>query len=64
MLVSLPIRRTFIASVMDVADLVEIEVTHKRHSGDLTCLRSFLKKGKETENNKVLVPYFLYTNFV
>jgi len=49
---------------MDVADLVEIEVTHKRHSGDLTCLRSFLKKGKETENNKVLVPYFLYTNFV
>ena len=63
-LVSLPIRMTFVASVTNVADLVEIEATPKVHPGDLTCLRSLLKKGKQTENNKVLVPYILYTNFV
>jgi len=53
-LVSLSIRMTFIASVMNVADLVEIEATLMQHSGDLTCLQ-----GKQTENNKVLVLYVL-----
>jgi len=63
-LVPLPIRITFVASVMNVADPFEIEATLKGHPGDLTCLRSLLKKGKQTENNKVLVPYILYTNFI
>jgi len=64
MTLSLSIRITFVARVMNVADLVKIEATRKGHPGDLTCLRSLLKKGKQTENNKVLVSYILYTNFV
>jgi hypothetical protein len=45
------------ASVKNVDNLAEIE------AADLTRLRSFLQKGKQSENNKVMVPYVLYTNF-